>query len=333
MRGEFELIAEHFAPLAKADGTFGLRNDAALLTPGPGEEIAATLDTMVAGVHFHRDEAPDVVARRLLRVNLSDLAAMGAQPLGYLLSLSVTEDIDDDWVASFARGLAEDQEEFGVTLLGGDTVRSSGPQCLSLTALGSVSKAAALAREGAVPGDLVFLSGCLGDAALGLDCLEGKFPKLPAADAQALIARFGLPQPRLALGRALGGLNRRRHEAGLRGLAALDVSDGLLADLAHLTCEQGIGAELELARLPLSAQVRRLLAEDAALMERVLTGGDDYELLFLADQALESEIAELASAAHTPVARIGRVTAVAEIAARRSDGTLFQTGQSGWRHF
>jgi thiamine-monophosphate kinase len=334
MRGEFEIIAKYFAPLAAdAPGTFGLQNDAAVLEPVTGEDLVATLDTMVAGVHYRADEPPDFIARRLLRVNLSDLAAMGARPVGYLLSFVVTETIDEDWVASFTQGLAADQKEFGLSLLGGDTVRSEGAQCISLTALGSLRRGAALSRSGAKPDDHIFVSGTIGDGALGLDCLEGKHSELAPDLVQALIERFQVPKPRLDLGTALGDLNRQETEAGRRGLAALDVSDGLVADLGHLTLEQGLGARLELARVPLSPAAKALGADDKDLMARIVTGGDDYELLFTADPALTAEIAKLSEATATPVSQIGEITEGHEIEPLWSDGSRLMLQRSGWRHF
>ena len=173
--GEFELIARHFAPLAAGhDLAFDLTDDAALLRPDPDRDIVLTADAVVAGVHFLPDDAPDLIAAKLLRVNLSDLAAMGARPRGYLLTAAWPDDTDEDWIAGFARGLAADQVEFDVVMLGGDTVATSGPLTLSLTAVGDVARGQALRRNGASPGDAVFVSGSIGDGALGLRALRGE---------------------------------------------------------------------------------------------------------------------------------------------------------------
>lgn len=334
MRGEFDTIAKYFAPLAAdVPGTFGLQNDAAVLAPGPGEDLVVTLDTMVAGVHYRADEPPGVIACRLLRVNLSDLAAMGARPRGYLLSFAVTREIDENWIAAFANGLAEDQRRFALSLLGGDTVVSPGAQCISLTALGSLSKGAAMSRSAAAPGDLIFVSGTIGDGGLGLDCLEGRHDLLDPAFRKQLVERFHLPTPRLALGQALGELNRKEVETGRRGLACLDVSDGLVADLAHLTSERGLGARLDLGEIPLSPGARQLLSGDEELMARIVSAGDDYELLFTAEPGLGPKIASLAKASKTPVARIGEVTDGQAIELLRPDGQPLMLQRSGWRHF
>ena len=247
-----------------------LEDDAALLDPPAGMTLVLTKDAMVAGVHFLADDPPGEIAQKLLRVNLSDLAAMGAAPVGYLLALARAKALTDDWLAEFCAGLAADQRTFGIGLLGGDTVSTPGPLTLSLTALGEVPKGQALRRRGARPGDDLWVSGALGDAALGLLVLQGKLEP-PVAARHHLIERYRLPQPRLALGQALRGLAH----------AAIDISDGLLADLGHILETSGIGAELWADQLPLSAAARELPgARDAAL-----AGGDDYELLFTAPRA------------------------------------------------
>ncbi|MDF2781719.1 MAG: thiL, partial [Geminicoccaceae bacterium] len=264
--GEFAFIAERLRPLAAGSpGALDLADDAALLDPPAGSELVLTKDAMVAGVHFLPDDPPGDIARKLLRVNLSDLAAMGAAPLGYLLALIRPKATAEDWLAEFCRGLAEDQATFGIGLLGGDTVSTPGPLALSLTALGHVPRGAALRRGGAKPGDDIWASGTLGDAALGLKVLQGELEAAPAVGAQ-LVERYRLPQPRLALGQTLRGL----------ASAALDVSDGLLADLGHILETSAVGAEIHAAALPLSPAARAL----PGVREAALAGGDDYELLF-----------------------------------------------------
>src|SRR5215472_2578795 len=223
--GEFERIARFFAPLA-APGALGLTDDVAVIDGPDGEEYVLTTDAIVEGVHFLKDDPPDLVARKLLRVNLSDLAGKGARPIGYLLTTALPKRCGEDWLAAFAAGLAADQATYGIGLLGGDSTATSGPVTLSVTAIGSVARGAGVLRGTARPGDLVFVSGTLGDAALGLRVLRGELSGLDAADRDFLVDRYRLPQPRLELGRRLVGLAQ----------AMTDISDGLVADLGHI-CE------------------------------------------------------------------------------------------------
>ena len=315
---EFDLIESILAPLAEAGPpAFGLRDDAAVLRPVPGTDIVATKDMMVAGVHFFPDDAPELVARKLLRVNLSDLAAMGAAPVGYLLGLAFAERIDETFARRFARGLARDQQEFGCTLLGGDTVAGAGRLVLSLTALGRVPQGTALRRAGAKPDDLVFVSGTIGDAALALLALRGEGDADPA-----LTDRYYLPTPRLALGEALRGL----------ATAAIDVSDGLAADLGHLCHESGAGAEIDVTCLPLSATARARLDAEPDLIATVLGGGDDYELLFTAPAARRRAVEAAAARAGVAVREIGRITAQEGVSIRAGDGSLITLDRPGFEH-
>jgi thiamine-monophosphate kinase len=317
---EFALIARHFRPLA-GPGALDLSDDAALLDPPPGRQLVLAADAMVEGVHFLATDPPQTVGRKLLRVNLSDLAAMGADPLGYLMTTSLPRGVEDAWIAGFVAGLAEDQRTFGLPLLGGDTTATPGPACLSLTILGTVPPGEALLRGGARPGDAVWVSGTIGDGALGLRVLRGELPGDPAG---RLARRYRLPEPRLALGRAL---RRLAH-------AAMDVSDGLVQDLGHLCRAAGCGAEIEAAAVPLSPEARGLIGRDAARLVLALTGGDDYELLFAAPAGAEAEIERRAAAAATPVARIGRfVEGPPEVTVRGADGAPLTLARGGWSHF
>jgi thiamine-monophosphate kinase len=314
---EFALIARHFRPLA-GPGALGLTDDAAVLDPPAGRQLVLAADAMVAGVHFLPDDPPGMIARKLLRVNLSDLAAMGAAPLGYLMTCSFAQGTTDAWIAAFVAGLAEDQEAFGITLLGGDTVVTPGPASFSLTILGTVAPGQALLRKGARPGDDLWVSGTIGDGALGLLALTGRLP----ADA-ALADRYRLPQPRLALGQALSGIAR----------AAMDVSDGLAQDLGHLARAAGCAAELHAGQVPLSEPARKALAADPALLARIIGGGDDYELLFAADPADAPRVRAAAEGAGTAVTRIGRFLEGEGVLVLDAAGRPVSLPSAGWSHF
>ena len=316
--GEFEFIARRLRPLATTPGALDLIDDAALLDAPPGTQLVFAKDAMVAGVHFLPDDPPGQIAQKLVRVNLSDLAAMGAAPLGYLLALARCKEITDDWLAEFCAGLAADNGAFGIALLGGDTILTPGPLSLSLTAIGEVPKGAALLRSGAKPGDDIWVSGTLGDAALGLKVLQGQLEVTAPARAD-LIGRYRLPEPRVALGQALRGI----------ASAAIDVSDGLIADLGHVLEASAVGAELRADQLPLSAAARDLPgARDAAL-----AGGDDYELLFTAPPIRRAEIAALARQLDLPLTRIGELRPGSDLTILDAAGQVIDMANRGWQHF
>jgi thiamine-monophosphate kinase len=269
--GEDALIARYFKPLASDPGAFSLVDDAAVLKPS-GDDIVVTTDAIVEGVHFLADDPADTIARKALRVNLSDLAAKGATPTGFVLTLAL-QSVDDGWLAAFARGLGEDAGLFGCALLGGDTVSTPGPQMISITAFGRVAAGKMVRRSGAKPGDRVVVSGTIGDAALGLEILKGQVsasvPANDAASRELLIGRYRVPQPRNALAAAV-----LDHAS-----AAMDVSDGLAGDLAKLCAASGVSAVIQAASVPLSAPAKALVESGAVGMEAVISGGDDYEIL------------------------------------------------------
>ena len=307
---EFSLIARHFRPLAGPDA-LGLLDDAALLTPPVGQQLVLSADAMVAGVHFLENDPAETIGRKLLRVNLSDLAAMGATPLGYLMTIALTPATNEAWLSAFVAGLARDQQEFGLQVLGGDTVSTPGPLSLSLTILGHVPPGAALRRAGARPGDDLWVSGRIGDGVLGLLAARGEI----ADPDGALARRYRLPEPRLALGQRLRGLAR----------ACLDVSDGLLQDLSHLCRIGGCGAEVEAALVPVS--------DRAAPITTLVTGGDDYELLFAAVRADRAAIEAAGLAARTSVTRIGQFTeGAARVTLRNREGADITPRKLGWSH-
>ncbi|MGH6856093.1 MAG: thiamine-phosphate kinase, partial [Methylocella sp.] len=264
----------YFAPLA-GPGAFGLRDDAAILAQKPGHDIVATKDILIAGVHFFTDDPPGAVARKALRVNLSDLAAKGAEPSGFLLGLALPEDWTAHWLAGFAQGLGEDAAAYKCPLLGGDTVKSPGPLIVSITAFGTVPEQTMVLRAGVASGDILYVSGTIGDAALGLryriDASQDSqwTQRVSQADAAYLAGRYLLPRPRLCLRAAL-----RAHAHG-----AIDISDGFGGDLAKMLRLTGMTAEVMTADVPLSDAARKILHDAPSLLETILTGGDDYEIL------------------------------------------------------
>lgn len=324
MRGEFEQIRKLWAPLAAGSpGAYDLRNDAALVTPPPDQDLVVTLDTLIEGVHFLPEDPPDLLARKALRVNLSDLAAMGAKAVGYLLSSAWSARIDDAWMETFASGLARDQEEFSIHLLGGDTVRTPGPLTLTITAFGSVARGRALTRSQARPGDLLYVSGYIGDGALGLLSRRGDLRYLSLEEQEYLERAYRLPQPRLALGTSLVGL----------ASACLDVSDGLLADVAHLAVESGLQATIETAEVPLSPAATSAIAAAPELFEIVLTGGDDYELVFALPPQGEAKVQELAGRLQLPLTRIGHFSEGQGLRLLDRSGQPLELAGRGWVHF
>jgi len=312
---EFALIAELFAPLATTSGAFGLSDDAAIVPLRAGHDLIVTTDALVEGVHFLACDPPDAIARKALRVNLSDLAAKSAEPAGYLLSLSLPQRIDRAWLEDFARGLGEDQKAFAVPLLGGDTTATPGPLSLTITAMGHVPEGAMIRRSGAKLGDGVYVSGTIGDAGGGLAVLQN------GSGPAELIERYRLPSPRLALGRALRGV------AG----AAIDVSDGLLADLGHIADVSRVRIAVEAARIPRSAALRALWGDTVDAIVRAATAGDDYEIAFTA--AREERVMEAAGRAGIPVIRIGRVEEGAGLVLHDAQGREIAVARAGFTHF
>ncbi|MCB4805189.1 thiamine-monophosphate kinase [Methylobacterium brachiatum] len=292
------LIARYFAPLA-GPGADGLRDDAATLTPTPGHDLVVTADAVVAGIHYFSDDPPDSIARKALGVNLSDIAAKGAVPRGFLLTLALPDDWTEAWLAGFSEGLGAAAAEAGCPLLGGDTVRSGGPALIGVTAFGEVPSGGIVRRGTAQVGDRICVSGTIGDAALGLRLrLEPEAAWATSLDPaqQALLAdRYLHPRPRLALAAAI-----RRHAS-----AAMDVSDGLAGDLAKML---GAGRTARIGAVPLSEAAARARDAEPGLIEPILTGGDDYEILCtVAPETLDALLAEAAQAG-IPLTAIGTVT-------------------------
>jgi thiamine-monophosphate kinase len=299
--GEDSLIARYFKPLATDPGAFGLNDDAAVLKAF-GDDIVVTTDALVEGVHFLADDPPDTIAQKALRVNLSDLAAKGATPAGFVLSLALRK-VDETWLAAFARGLGADASEFNCPLLGGDTVSTPGPLMLSITAFGRVAPDKMIHRSGAKPGDHVVVTGTIGDAALGLDILKrGRVAAALAGDAASrdmLVGRYRVPQPRNALASAV-----RTHAH-----AAMDVSDGLAGDLAKLCLASAVSAVIDLKSVPVSKAASTALAAGAVSMAEIISGGDDYEILCAIPQDALDDFIGAAQDAGVAVSPIGTVIA------------------------
>jgi thiamine-monophosphate kinase len=322
--GEFETIAKYFAPLAaKAKGAFGLADDVATLKLPKGQELVAKVDAVVEGVHFFASDPAGDVAKKALRVNLSDLAAKGARARHYLLSLSLAPWCGDDWLARFAAGLAQDQKRYGVSLIGGDTTSTPGPLTISITALGTVAAGKVIRRAGAVSGDLVFVSGTVGDAGAGLAILKGEGKKLGAADRAALIARYRLPEPRVSLGPRLIGL----------ASASLDISDGLIADLNHIAEVSRVRIAIDAERVPLSPACAALWGKGIATVARCATSGDDYEIAFTAPAKASARVFKASRAAGIAVSQIGRVEAGRGVVLVNEQGDPVRIDRAGYTHF
>lgn len=324
---EDELVARFFRPLATAPGALALVDDCASLTPPAGHDLVLKTDAVAAGIHFFPDDPWDLVARKALRVNLSDLAAKGARPLGYLLSLALPADWREEALEAFARGLAADQATYDVPLFGGDTIRSPDGLVVSITVFGAVPTGRMVRRAAARPGDGLWVSGTLGDAALGLIARtapdRAALWRLDDAAAGHLARRYLLPEPRIALAPAVLAHAR----------AAMDLSDGLAIDLARMCRGSGVAATVDLSALPLSEAAAAVLAVDVTLIERVVGGGDDYEILATVAPEAEDAFVEAAAATGIPVTRIGRIGGGEGVDFRTAAGGDLDVSASGYSHF
>jgi thiamine-monophosphate kinase len=313
---EFEQIAQIMAPLAAdAEGAFALTDDAAVFSCPDGEEIVVTTDTLVADVHFFANDPADEVAHKLLGVNLSDLAGMGAKPLHYTLNTSYPANISIEWIRLFAEGLKTIQERYSIILLGGDTTHTPGPLTLSLTAFGTVPIGKALRRTTPKTGDLICVSGTIGDSALGLLVAQGKLTDKSGY----LLKRYRQPQPRCLLGQALRDI----------ATGCLDISDGLLADLGHMKK----GAQILLPTIPLSSAAQEQVIKDSSLFETILSGGDDYELLFTVPHREEEQLHQISKQTNTNITVIGRITETSGIQCLDENNEIITFSSTGYLHF
>lgn len=305
---EFEIIAKYFAPLA-GEGAFGLKDDAALLPARPGHDLVVTTDTISQGTDFFAFDPADLVAQKALRVNLSDLAAKGAEPAHYLVSLTLPPTVTQDWLAVFAQGLARDQQEFGVSLLGGDTGTGEGPLSITVTAFGFVPQGKMVKRSGARIGDAVYVTGTIGDSAGGLAIFRRERHALSDADRDYLTGRYRLPRPPVGFAPSLHTIAH----------AGVDVSDGLMADLGHIAEASGVRLIVEGERVPLSEPLRALWGDGA--LTRAVTAGDDYQIAFTAPPERTG-----------PFTRIGRVEK-GEGVSLMLRGEPVALGNTGYKHF
>ncbi len=323
---EERLIARYFRPLATHPGAFGLGDDAAALTPPAGCDVVLTTDGVIAGVHFFADDPPETIGRKALRMNLSDLAAKGARPIGFLLSVALPSGTDEAWLAAFAQGLGKDAARYGCPLLGGDTDRTPGPMSVSIAAFGAVPHGKMVQRSTAKVGDCVVVTGTIGDAALGIKLRRdrGLARRWQLTDAMAdhLEQRYLLPQPRNALAEAV-----LQHAA-----AAMDVSDGLAGDLAKLCRASSIAAAIDVSRVPLSDAARAAIVTAPELIETVLTGGDDYEIILTLAPEKLAAFRAAAKAVGIAVTKIGNVQA-GEGARFIQDGKALTFARPSYSHF
>ena len=321
--GEDRLIARFFKPLATAPGALALTDDAAFVAPPPGCDLVLTADMIVGGVHFLDHDPAELIARKAMRVNLSDLAAKGATPFGFLVSLALPTDVDDVWLAGFAAGLKADADAYRCPLYGGDTTRTPGPVTVSVTMAGTLPAGTMVKRAGAKSGDRVYVSGTIGDAALGLVAQNDGTRKMSAAAREHLIARYRLPQPRTALAEAVRG----------HASAAMDVSDGLAGDLAKLCRVSGVAARIETSGVPLSDAAHELIASDSALLEAAITGGDDYEIVCTVPPGKASSFETAAAAAGVTVTAIGEIASGQGLDLRGPDGATMKLRRASFSHF
>ena len=323
---EERLIARYFRPLATVPGALRLADDAAVIAPPPGSDIVVTTDGVIAGVHFFPDDPPGSIARKALRMNLSDLAAKGAKPMGFVISIALPVGTDAAFLAAFAAELGEDAARYGCPLYGGDTDHTPGPLSVSITAFGTVPHGRMVQRSTAKVGDRIIVTGTIGDASLGVKLRRdrglAKSWRLDEAMSLELERRYLLPKPRNALAEAV-----LQHAT-----AAMDVSDGLAGDLGKLCRASSVAAEIDVSRVPLSAAARAALAADPALIETLLTGGDDYEIVLTLAPEKFAALRTAAQAVGISVAEIGEVKAGDGARFMHAGKTLAFT-QSSYSHF
>ncbi len=318
--GEFELISRYFANCGakRSDATLGVGDDGAVLQVRDGYDLVVTTDTMVVGTHFFPDDEPRALGHKLVAVNVSDLAAMGAEPAWLSLALTLPA-VDEAWLSAFAAGLSETADYYQCQLVGGDTTR--GPMSLTMVAKGTVPRGKALTRSGAKVGDYIYVTGTLGDAALGLKLCQG-LHEVSKKHQSHILQRFHYPSARVALGQALRNL----------ASSAMDLSDGLYSDIQHILKRSNVGASIDVSRLPLS-QALRDSCDTSTALQLALSGGEDYELLFTVPEARRGSLDVLLSPYGIPVTCIGRITGVAGKLELKQGDQAFDYQHQGFVHF
>lgn len=322
---EFSFIEKYLRPLTMGNAAaLNLQDDAAIIPPKPGYDAVITKDAIAEGTHFFKGDEPFKLAQKLVRVNISDLAAKGAQPYCLFLALALPQNTSEEWLKDFAAGLKADLEEFGCFLAGGDTTTHSGGLVLSLTAVGHVPSGKALLRSGAKVGDAIFATGTIGDSYLGLqEGLRARGQGLrEEAKIPSSLSRYHTPLPRLAVGLKLHGIAN----------ATIDISDGLVADMEHICECSNVGAEIMLDKIPLSEAANAAEKEDKDFRIKAITGGDDYEILFTAPENMEGKITELVAETGVPITRIGKVISGNSVGIIDASGKKIAIKNSGYKH-
>jgi thiamine-monophosphate kinase len=323
--GEFDLISRVLAPLSVSErGAFHLTDDAALLAPRKGSSFVVTADAIVEGVHFLKSDPPFKLAQKALRVNLSDLAAKGARPRAYLMTTAWPDWVTGAWIEEFARGLQHDQDEFGIALVGGDTVSTPGPLSISITAFGEVPGGKMIQRRGARAGDDVWVTGTIGDAGLGLKVALGQLADATVRQSDYVLGRYQVPVPRVSIAPAIA---RIAH-------ASIDISDGLIADLGHVSVASRLGIVLNATDIPLSEAASALVRVGAARIEDLLAAGDDYEVAFTAPVAARQRVQALSRRSGVRITRIGTASGrTPGVTAKAENGEMLQISRAGFTHF
>ena len=326
--GEFAFIERFFRPLSLGDeGSFGLRNDGAVFSLGEGLDVVVTTDTMVSKVHFLKEESGEYIGSKLLRVNVSDLAAMGALPFGYTLNVGLGVEVTEEWMDGFTKGLQQDQAYYGMRLLGGDTVRCEEDMVFSMTAFGCIPHGQALTRYTAAHDERIFVTGTIGDAALGLKVLQHQLQIENQEVREYFLGRLRRPEPRLQT-----SISLRQNKLVS---AMIDISDGLVADLGQICSVSGCGGVIESKKVPFSEETQHTVDFAERWLVQLLTAGDDYELLFTAPERMREDIAAVSRSTKVPITEIGWLTEknCCEVTVLDFSNTPLSFHVYGWKHF